>query len=157
MSEFVIRAATVADIPTLLRHRPMMWWDLGRHDEAALQLMAVAASEYFSTAVADGSYRGFLAETADGEVTGGAGIAISPWPGVFRQREPRKVTVLNVYTEPTHRRRGVARAVMHAVIAWCRDNGFVRIDLHASEYGRPLYEQLGFKPTNEMQLKFIEE
>ena len=38
MSEITIRAATVDDIPTLILHRRMMWWDMGRHDEAALDL-----------------------------------------------------------------------------------------------------------------------
>lgn len=61
MSQLTIRAATVAEIPMLLRHRRMMWWDLGRRDQAALDLMDTAASNYFATAVADGSYRGFLA------------------------------------------------------------------------------------------------
>lgn len=57
MGEIRIRAATVSDIPRLLRHRRMMWWDMGRRDQAALDLMDTAASEYFATAVADGSYR----------------------------------------------------------------------------------------------------
>jgi hypothetical protein len=27
------------------------------------------------------------------------------------------------------------------------------VSLHASDFGRPLYESLGFRPTNEMRLK----
>jgi hypothetical protein len=38
------------------------------------------------------------------------------------------------------------------MIADCRANGWPRISLHASELGRGLYEDLGFKPTNEMRL-----
>ncbi len=152
MSEFNIRAATLADIPALLQHRRMMWWDMGRRDETALELMQQAANEYFTAAVADGSYRGFLAVKATGEVIGGGGIVISAWPGILNQRRPQRAMILNMYVEHEYRRRGVARALIEAMIAWCRESGFVNVSLHASDAGRPLYEQLGFKPTKEMRL-----
>ena len=41
---------------------------------------------------------------------------------------------------------------MVAVIAWCRDEGLRSLSLHASDFGRALYEELGFRPTNEMRL-----
>jgi len=156
MVQMAIRAATVADIPILVRHRRLMWWDMGRRDQAALELMAGAAREYFARAVPDGSYRGFLALNADGQIIGGGGIVISPWPGVLGQRAPKRAMVLNLYVERDHRRRGVARELMKAMIVWCRDNGFSSVGLHASDEGRPLYEQLGFKTTNEMRLDFDE-
>ena len=59
---------------------------------------------------------------------------------------------MNVYTEPAHRRRGLSRRLMSELIAWCRAHGITRITLHASTDGRPLYEGLGFTPTNEMRL-----
>ncbi len=152
MGEITIRAATAVDIPLLLRHRRMMWWDMGRRDEAALDLMDRAAGEYFATAVADGSYRGFLALDGKGKVVGGGGIVISAWPGIPGQRKPQRAMILNVYVEREYRRRGIARALMKAMIAWCRENDFANVGLHASDEGRPLYEQLGFKPTNEMRL-----
>jgi len=42
------------------------------------------------------------------------------------------------------------------MIEWCRKEGFVNVQLHASDQGRPLYESLGFKPTSEMQLKLAD-
>jgi GNAT superfamily N-acetyltransferase len=156
MAHVAIRAATIADIPILLRHRRLMWWDMGRRNEAALDLMERAAREYFLRAVPDGSYHGFLALKAEGEIIGGGGIVISPWPGVLGQRAPKRAMILNLYVERDHRRRGVARELMKAMIVWCRDNGFSSVALHASDEGRPLYERLGFKPTNEMELDFAE-
>lgn len=152
MNQVSIRTATVAEIPVLVRHRRMMWYDMGRRDEAALDLMDRAAREYFAKAVADGSYRGFLAVDGTGGVAGGGGIVITPWPGILGQRLPQRAMILNLYVEHEHRRRGIARELMKVMIAWCRRNEFVNVGLHASEEGRPLYEQLGFKPTNEMSL-----
>ena len=152
MAQVAIRAANSSDIPSLIRHRRMMWWDMGRRDEAALELMEQAAVEYFSNAVPDGSYRGFVAITPAGEIIGGAGIVISPWPGNLGQRQPRRAMILNMYVEREHRRKGIARELMKTMIEWCRENEFSSVGLHASDDGRALYEQLGFQPTNEMRL-----
>lgn len=153
MKQIAIRDATSADLPVLVHHRRMMWWDMGHHDEAALALMRAAACEYFQAALADGSYRGFLAMNPAHHVIGGGGIVISPWPGTLGQRRPHRAMILNMYVEAAYRRQGVARTLMARMIEWCRDNGFAHVGLHASEQGRPLYEQFGFKPTNEMTLQ----
>jgi len=153
MPEFTIRPATADDIPLLLRHRRMMWWDMGRRDESALDLADEAAGEYFAEAIPSGMYRGFLAIDEANQVIGGGGIVISPWPSLLGQRQPRRAMILNVYVEPDYRRRGVARKLMGTMIQWCRENGFVNVALHASDEGRKLYEQLGFNPTNEMKLE----
>jgi GNAT superfamily N-acetyltransferase len=62
--------------------------------------------------------------------------------------------ILNVYTEREFRRRGVARQVMLAILAWIKAYGLRGVNLHASEEGRALYEKLGFEQTNEMRLRF---
>jgi ribosomal protein S18 acetylase RimI-like enzyme len=154
MDQVVIREAATSDAPVLLRHRRLMWWDMGRRDELALGLMERAATEYFSQALRQGSYRGFLAVDSGGKVVGGGGIVISPWPGVLGQLQPKRAMILNLYVEREHRRQGIATALMKRMISWCRENGFRSVALHASEDGRALYERLGFKPTNEMRLDF---
>jgi hypothetical protein len=42
---------------------------------------------------------------------------------------------------------------MQAMVDWCRCEGYGTVSLHASAAGRPLYESMGFQPTNEMSLK----
>jgi ribosomal protein S18 acetylase RimI-like enzyme len=60
--------------------------------------------------------------------------------------------ILNVYVERDWRRRGVAEALMRAVLEALAARGISRVVLHASDDGRRLYERLGFVPTNEMRL-----
>ena len=55
MNDLTIRAADVEDIDLLVRHRRMMWWDMGRREEEALTLMEEAAHEYFAVALVEGS------------------------------------------------------------------------------------------------------
>jgi GNAT superfamily N-acetyltransferase len=154
MVKVKIREATISDLPILLRHRRLMWWDMGRRDKTALDVMEHAAREYFTDALPRGDYRGFLAMDLQGNIIGGGGIVVSPWPGVLGQTYPRRAMILNLYVERDHRRQGVASRLMKAMIAWCQQNDFCSVALHASEQGRALYERLGFKPTNEMRLDF---
>ena len=135
MAEVKIREATSSDLPILLRHRRLMWWDMGQRDEAALALMEKAATEYFIQALREGSYRGFLAVDPNGEVIGGGGIVVSPWPGIPGQAHPRRAMILNLFVEREHRRRGVANALISRMIAWCQQSGFCSVALHASEDG----------------------
>ena len=146
-----IRAATAADAAVVAHHRVAMFRDmgvLGRADGAALE---AASRLSLARALADGAYKGWLV-AHDGGIAAGGGLmlrALLPRPGYLDGGT--EAYVLNVYTEPAHRRRGLARQVMDAIIAWCDAERVSRISLHASDDGRPLYEALGFAATNEMR------
>jgi GNAT superfamily N-acetyltransferase len=152
MHEIRIRAATLPDIPHVLHHRRSMFAEMGRGNAAQHARMAETTQAYLHRAMPSGNYVAWLAETAEGRVVAGAGVAIGDWPGSPDDPTGKRALVLNVYTEPEFRRQGIARQLMLAVIAWCRDEGLRTLSLHASDFGRALYEELGFRPTNEMRL-----
>jgi GNAT superfamily N-acetyltransferase len=147
-----IREASVHDIPEILRQRRRMYEDMPYDDPIALEKMASLSSAYLTTAMTNGSFRAWLAAHGNNVIAGGA-VIISPWPAHPYDLECRRATILNVYTDPEYRRRGVARILMQTMIAWCRREGFARVTLHASDDGRHLYESLGFAASNEMRLK----
>jgi GNAT superfamily N-acetyltransferase len=147
-----IRLATPADIPEILRQRRGMYEDMDYKDPAMLSAMVDISASYLAKALRDGTFRAWLAETAN-RVLGGGAIIISPWPAHPYDLECRRATILNVYTYPQYRRQGIARQIMQTMIAWCKQESFARITLHASPDGRHLYESLGFEPSNEMRLK----
>ena len=49
-----------------------------------------------------------------------------------------------------HRRRGVGRLLMEAVLAWAREQRMVRLVLNPSEVSLPLYSGLGFQPADNL-------
>ncbi len=53
--------------------------------------------------------------------------------------------VMSVCTDPAHRRRGYSRACVSALIEWFDERGLTQVNLTASEYGQPLYTELGFR------------
>ena len=156
---FRVRTATVADIPLLARHRAAMFLDMGRLAAGAEAALIRATEDYFRGALPRGEYLGWVAEdgTPSPAPIGGAGVqlrSILPRPAALEQQlelGPEAI-VLNVYVEPTWRRRGVGEALMRAILNALADRNVGRVVLHASDSGRHLYERLGFVPTNEMRL-----
>jgi GNAT superfamily N-acetyltransferase len=147
-----IREATVADAPEIMRHRRLMFRDMGFTGEAALDAMHATSQPYILAGLKDGSYRGWLAVAPDGRVMGGGGVVLHDWLTHPLNLKPQRAYVLNVYVYPEFRRQGVARRLMTIIVEWCRGRSFPVVWLHASDEGRPLYESMGFEPTNEMKL-----
>ncbi len=129
---------------------------MGDGDPVALDAMEASSLKTIARGLEDGSWRGFVAEEgrdADRRVVASGAVLISVWPGQPQDPQPRRATILNVYTERDRRRRGIARRLMEHMIDWCRNEGLTQVWLHASNDGRPLYEAVGFRPTNEMRLR----
>ncbi len=146
-----IREGTIADIPEIARQRRRMCEDMNYSDADVLSAMVSGTADYLKKAIPEGSFRSWLA-CDNGRVIAGGAVVISPWPAHAYDLECHRATILNVYTEPEYRRRGIARQIMEIMIAWCKQEGFARVSLHAGEHGRPLYESLGFEDSNEMRL-----
>jgi GNAT superfamily N-acetyltransferase len=151
-SDITFRLATLNDRDVILHHRRRMFEDMQEGTPTDLDRMIEATSPWLDRALADGSYRGWLADNGHGQVVAGGGILISPWPAGPRDPQTHRAIILNVYAEPEVRRQGVARQLMLLMINWLKEQGFSSIALHASDAGRHLYETLGFQPTNEMRL-----
>jgi GNAT superfamily N-acetyltransferase len=155
-NDISIRTATPEDCAVILHHRRSMFQDMGEGSAEDLDRMVEATAPWLAGALADGSYRGCLAEDPQGKVVGGGGVLVSSWPAGPRDHYPRRALIINVYTEPEVRRQGVARRLMLLMIQWLKEQGFSSVGLHASPAGRHLYETLGFAPTNEMRLQLAD-
>ena len=137
-----VRFATLADTDALVRHRIAMFTEMGVPLDAAV--LDTAFRAWLAKVMPVGTYRAWLVDGPDGEVVGGGGITILPWPPGPRYVGDTLAFVYNVYTEPPHRRRGLARLIMDTIHAWCRDQGITSMALNASRDGKPLYEAMGY-------------
>ncbi len=140
--DYRVRVAALRDADILVRHRIAMFADMGVPFEA-LELEQ-AFRIWLANTMPAGAYRAWLADCANGEVAGGGGITIIPWPPGPRYAGDRLAFVYNVYTEPAHRRRGLARLIMETIHACCRAEGIGSVALNASRDGKPLYESMGY-------------
>jgi len=151
-SEIKIREANPEDLDEILQHRRLMFLDMG-HPEPVLDRIVETCRPHIQRYLADGSYRGWFAIAPDGRIAAGVGLIITPLvSGPLAPENVNRAYLLNVYTYPEFRKQGLARALTQQAIDYCRAEGFKVLWLHASKYGRPLYESMGFEATNEMKL-----
>lgn len=139
-----VREAVAADIPALVALRMALFGELGELDDPLAEPeLRQATQAYFSEAMGQGSARTWVVEV-NGEPVACGTLALfvrPPYPGNLAGRE---AYLLNMYTRPAWRKRGMASALLEAMQAHAREQRLGKLWLHASEEGRALYERFGF-------------
>jgi GNAT superfamily N-acetyltransferase len=130
-------------------HRASMFADMGKIDGERAIAMIELLSSILRPMLASGEYNGWLATAENETVVAGAGVQVRTLLPRPETDVAREALVVNVYVEPRYRRQGLARRLMADILTWSREQGIERVSLHASAMGRPLYESLGFAPSNE--------
>jgi GNAT superfamily N-acetyltransferase len=98
----------------------------------------------------EGSHIPFVAVTEDGQVAGMAWLAVTdrvPAPG---RLDRRSGDLQSCYVLPSHRGRGVARAIVRTLLAHAWDMGLEHVTVHASPRSVPMYERAGFRQVDEL-------
>ena len=148
---YSIRPATISDIPSIVQHRELMFREMGI--PAAFADMAAAMDLWLRQAIPSKTYLGWIAESARGEIAGGSGLIVIPWPPGPMTMDPRCGFVFNVYTAAAHRKQGLAKRLMTTMHEWCRAQGIERVALNASTFGQPIYAQMGYIVTAEPMMR----
>ncbi|HYB53590.1 MAG TPA: GNAT family N-acetyltransferase [Thermoanaerobaculia bacterium] len=151
-----LRWATVADLPTLVRHRRRMWAEIRRYPRAWLDDHDVVYARWVRRLMVARRFLGLLVEDAHGTIVGSGGLWLmpaQPRPGPLGRGE--MPYILSMYTEPAYRGRGVASRIVRAMVRWARGRRYGRIVLHASRFGRPVYNRLGFEDGSEMRMDLL--
>lgn len=147
----ILRPSTLADLETHVAHRLALFRDMGTGSEEGLRRMAEVFRTQLRSWLVTGQCRGFLMEDAGRPV---AGVLM-----LMRETLPTPVTPLsvrgylfNIYTEPSHRRQGLAARLTDAALDLAREMGLEIMELHTSLEAEGLYQRMGFVPTSEMRL-----
>jgi GNAT superfamily N-acetyltransferase len=149
-----LRRATVADAELITEHRHLMFADNKLATEARYAEMDANFLPWVRERIADGRYVGLLLEDeATHQVVAAAGIFYMDFPPHFLDPQPVRAYLLNFYTAPEDRGNGYAKVLLKAAVDECRAKGVAVITLHASRFGRPIYEKAGFKLHNEYVLR----
>lgn len=106
-----IRAVGPDDLELICHHREEMFRDAGT-DERLLTVMTENFRPWLAPRLADATYFGFIL-TYEDEPVGGVGLMLIDWPPhPLHPAQDRRGYVLNLFVEPQHRRRGLARRLM---------------------------------------------
>ena len=154
---FQIRRATAQDADIISWHRARMFQDMGDVLGDAFEILRAKARTRLEHWIDNRNYIGWLAAPADKPemIVAGAGVQLQPilpQPlDISTIGESRQGTIVNVFTEPQWRQRGIAGLLIKEIIIWSKNEQIDRLVLHASDEGRSIYERLGFITSNEMR------
>lgn len=144
-----LRPVAPSDCDLICGHRRDMFLAASDADAAAAA-MTPAYATWQDQALRSGAYFGFMA-VINGMVVGGAGLMVIDWPP--HQLHPeitQRGYVLNVFVEPDHRGKGIAKKLMAAADAEFKRRGISHAVLTATDQARPLYEKDGWHQTAQM-------
>lgn len=149
------RKATLADVDDMARLRIDFLKEVQSPethliDEEGLNEIL---QHYFQQYITSGEFVAWLA-VADGQIVSTSGLCFSKIIPGFTLLDGRVAYIMNIYTLPEWRKKGIGKQVFYHILEAARERDYKRILLHATEEGRPVYEKFGFKATNdEMELR----
>jgi GNAT superfamily N-acetyltransferase len=142
-----IRLATSDDTADVLRLRLAFLADIRGVEPSSFEPGFVAVTRtYLADVERQGRIRSWLAETSAGSAVGVASVLRNDAPPLPEQHLAHEGYLVNLWVAPGARRQGVARALLQTAIDDAPGWGIRRLYLHATDDGRPLYEQTGFVP-----------
>lgn len=153
MMDFTYKTATIEDLEVLTKTRVEVLRAANQLDEAVdMSLVEKESREYYQKALADGSHVAVL--VYDGETfVGAGGVSFYTVMPTYHNTSGRKAYIMNMYTKPEYRRKGIAYKTLDILVDACKKRNITHITLEATEMGRALYEKYGFVAMqDEMQL-----
>lgn len=147
------RKATPEDIDLLVRTRiEVLRAANGLTGSTDMSEVEKQSYEYYGKALADDSHTAYLV-FVHGRFIGTGGISYYQVMPTYHNPTGKKGYIMNMYTRPEYRRKGIAFHTLDLLVRDARKKGITFVSLEATEAGRPLYEKYGFSGMkDEMEL-----
>jgi len=148
LAEYVIRRAGADDLPLVLSLRKKLFLEMEIPPEALVPDAAVILKQRYELEFRRDSLAHFIAWDAAGDPAACVGTLIKddfPYlffkPGCYGQ-------IVDVFTEPPHRGKGLSRKLLQLALDWLRSKGIREAKLVASgSDAARLYQSCGFHNT----------
>lgn len=151
---FTYRKASLEDIDILTETRIQVLRAANKlSEEEDMTLIEEQSYQYYKEALKAGRHTAYLVFAGD-EFAGAGGVSFYQVMPTYHNPTGEKAYIMNMYTSPKYRRRGIAYKMLDLLTDEAKKRGIAHISLEATEMGRPLYEKYGFvRMKDEMELK----
>ncbi len=150
----IIRSASVEEDLIVAQHFYQLWLDNDVAPDVIDDDWLSTTLDFLVKARQNLSFQAYVG-IIDGEIVGSvssqifSGLYPSPFKPSFRQYG----YIWNVFVQSNFRRQGIGSRLTNTAIDYLRSINCSHAILHASPHGKPVYENLGFIPKNEMILE----
>ena len=151
LMEIEFSAANINDLPRVIELKLAMFDDSGHGDLLAADAKSIIANDYRCL---------YQENKAIHYVARSNGIIVATAGGFIKSDLPFRYFVNSwygfigdVYTTPEFRGKGIATKLSKSVMDWLKKQGISMVRLLASDEGRPIYEKMGFRQSDEMEIE----
>lgn len=138
------RKATIDDVETLVKLRKKQLLDEGSCTPKDLDQELV---DYFSYGLLSNTFISWLA-VENNIVIATSGVCFYRIPPSYSNPTGKVAYITNMFTLPSHRRKGIASALLEKIVCEARLAGYSIAMLHASSDGKHLYPKFGFMDSD---------
>lgn len=147
--EITYHKATAKDVNALADNRiEFLVTLLGPQSNEAIAELRNNLNNYFAVAIQDEACIFYLAKQGH-LVVGTGGAIFRTQPGTFKNPSGRVAYLLNMYTAPAFRKKGICKAILDLLKMEAMQKGFFAFELHATKEGEPVYQKNGFQMHHE--------
>ena len=124
----------------------------GLEEDVDLSRTELESRRYYETCFPEDSHAAWLVFDGE-EVVGTGAVSFYQVMPTYHNPSGKKAYIMNMYTHPDYRRRGIAYRVLELLTAEAEMRQIDAVTLEATAAGRPLYEAFGFTAMrDEMEL-----
>lgn len=124
----------------------------GLEEDVDLSRTELESRRYYETCFPEDSHAAWLVFDGE-EVVGMGAVSFYQVMPTYHNPSGKKAYIMNMYTRPDYRRRGIAYRVLELLTAEAEMRQIDAVTLEATAAGRPLYEAFGFTAMrDEMEL-----
>ena len=151
--DLTYKRATIEDINVLTTTRIEVLRAANKlSEDTDMSKVEMQSYNYYQRALCDGSHIAYLVFD-ENRFVGAGGVSFFQVMPTYHNPSGNKAYIMNMYTNPEYRRKGIAYKTLDMLIRDAKNKGVTAISLEATDMGRPLYEKYGFvKMNDEMEL-----
>ena len=154
ISQAIIHQATPEIDSIIAKHFYQLWLDNNVSADIIRDDWLDITLKFIQQARQEAKFQAFVAQVEDKIV---ASVSCQLFTGLYPsiRRDRNYGYIWNVYVEKAYRRQGIATGLTETAIAHLKTLNCTKAVLHASPSGKPVYENIGFIPSNEMMLNLV--
>lgn len=140
---YSLRKANFNDIDDLITFRFEFLKEI-QDPPANMDIFRKALSDFFLVKMKSNEFISWLAES-ENDIIATSGLSFLQRPPTFQNITGKFAYIMNMYTKPKWRRKGIGSALLEKLIEEIKKKAIYSVVLHATPSGRPLYEKYGFR------------
>ena len=151
--DLIITTTSEAEDSILAQHFYQLWLDNKVTPDSIEDDWLEMTLNFIAKARQELSFQAFVAKI-DNKIIASVSCQLFAglYPSIFKPNIRQYGYIWNVFVESAYRRQGIGTKLTQTAIDYLQSLGCTHAILHASHHGKPVYENLGFVPKNEMIL-----